>query len=145
LNYFSSIKIITHDIYKAVNPSKQNLNCEKVMDEFFEITEINYDIIFEVDLKQRFEYISPEIKSILGYNAYEMISKKFNKFVLITDLPIADDAFQVALSGKSTKFQEIQAISKDGINVPLEIKLIPISDNQKVIGVHGVARVIAHA
>ena len=55
------------------------------------------------------------------------------------------DTFQVALSGKSTKFQKIHAISKDGINVPLEIKLIPIFDNLKVIGVHGVARVFAYA
>ena len=112
------------------------------MDKFYEISETRYDIIFEVDLERRVEYISPEIKKILGYNAYEMLGKKYNKFVLVTDLPIADDTFQVALSGKSTLFQEIHAISKDGINVPLEIKLIPIFDNQKVIGVHGVARVI---
>jgi len=115
------------------------------MDEFHEITETNYEIVFEVDLRQRFEYISPEIKTILGYNAYEMISKKFNKFVLITDLPIADDSFQVALSGRSTKFQKIQLISKDGKYLPLEIKLIPIFDSLKFIGVHGVARVFAHA
>jgi hypothetical protein len=55
------------------------------------------------------------------------------------------DTFQVALSGKSTKFQKIHAISKDGINVPLEINLIPIFDYLKVIGVHGVARVFAYA
>jgi PAS domain S-box-containing protein len=115
------------------------------MDKFYEISETSYDIIFEVDLERRVKYISPEIKKILGYNAYEMLGKKYNKFFLITDLPIVDDTFQVALSGKSTLFQEIHAISKDGINVPLEIKLIPIFDNQKVIGVHGVARVIVHA
>ena len=115
------------------------------MDKFYEISETRYDIIFEVDLERRVEYISPEIKKILGYNAYEMLGKKYNKFFLITDMPIVDDTFQAALLGKSTLFQEIHAISKDGINVPLEIKLIPIFDNQKVIGVHGVARVITHA
>jgi hypothetical protein len=60
-------------------------------------------------------------------------------------LPIADDAFQAALSGKYCEFQRIKVKSKDGKKIPLEIILFPIIDNQKVIGVHGIARVIAFA
>ena len=85
------------------------------------------------------------IEKTLGYDPYEVIGKNLNNFVLLSDLPEVDDAFQMVISKEQTELRKIRVKSKDGKNIPLEIKFIPIIDNQKVIGIHGIDRVIAFA
>ncbi len=102
-------------------------------------------IIFKTDLDQTIEYISPEIENPLGYEPDEVIGVHFNNFVLLSNLSKVDAAFQEVISKGKTELLKIRAKSKDGKKISLEIKLIPVFDNQKVIGVHGIAHIISFA
>ena len=130
---------------KLQKPKQAEIGLQESDDKFHEITETCIEIIFDTDLKQTVEYISPVIEKTLGYDPYEVIGKNLNNFVLLSNLPKVDDAFQAAISKEQTELLKIRVKSKDGKKIPVEIKLIPIIDNQKVIGVHGIARVIALA
>ena len=130
---------------KLQKPKQAGTGLQESDDEFHEIMETCIEIIFDMDLKKTVEYISPVIEKTLGYDPYEVIGKNLNNFVLLSDLPEVDDAFQTVISKEKTELRKIRVKSKDGKNIPLEIKLLPIINNQKVIGVHGIARVIAFA
>ncbi len=105
--------------------------------------ETSIEILFEVDSNHTVEYISPEIKKLLGYKAYEFIGKNFNNFVILSDLPKADNAFQAVISKEHNELLKIRVKSKDGKIIPLVIKLIPTFDGRKIKGIRGVARIIA--
>jgi PAS domain S-box-containing protein len=101
------------------------------------------EILFEVDINHTVEFISPEIKRLLGYKAYEVIGKNFNNYVILSDLPKADNTFQAVISEEDSKLLNIRVKSRDGKIFPLVIKLIPVFDGSKIKGIRGVARIMA--
>ena len=101
------------------------------------------EILFEVDINHTVESISPEIKRLLGYKAYEVIGKNFNNYVILSDLPKADNTFQAVISEEDSKLLNIRVKSRDGKIFPLVIKLIPVFDGSKIKGIRGVARIMA--
>ena len=114
-------------------------------EKFHEIAETGVKFLFEVDLQERVTYISPQIDKILGFRDYEVKGNIFNNYVILSDLPKVDDAFQKVISEVQNEFLEIKVKSKIAKIIPLEIKLIPIIETQKVTGVLGTASVIALA
>ena len=105
--------------------------------------ETSIEILFEVDSNHTVEYISPKIKKLLGYKAYEFIGKNFNNYVILSDLPKVDNAFQAVISEEHNELLKIRVKSKDGKIIPLVIKLIPTFDGGKIKGIRGVSRIIA--
>ncbi len=105
--------------------------------------ETSIEILFGVDSNHTVEYISPEIKKLLGYKAYEVLGKNFNHYVILSDLPKVDNAFQAVISEEHNELLKIRVKSKDGKIIPLVIKLIPTFDGRKIKGIRGVARIIA--
>jgi PAS domain S-box-containing protein len=95
---------------------------------------------FEVDLQERITDSSPQIKKVLGFRNDEIKGNIFSNYVILSDLPKADDAFQVAISGKRHEVLRIKVKSKDGKIIQLETKLTPIFGNRNVIGVRWIAR-----
>ena len=102
-----------------------------------EIQESSFQIIFEVDLNQTVQYISFGIKTLLGYYPYDIIGKNINNFVILSDLPIIDDAFQRVILAVVTEHVKVRVKSKDQKIISIEIELIPIIHNQKVMGILG--------
>ena len=105
--------------------------------------ETSIEILFGVDSNHTVEYISPEIKKLLGYKAYEVLGKNFNHYVILSDLPKVDNAFQAVISEELNELLKIRVKSKDGKIIPLVIKLIPTFDGRKIKGIRGVAHIIA--
>ncbi len=114
-------------------------------EKFHEIAETRVKFLFEVDLQERITYISPQIDKILGFRDCEVKGNIFNNYAILSDLPKVDVAFQKVISEVQNEFLEIKVKSKIGKIIPLEIKLIPIIETQKVTGVLGTARVISLA
>jgi PAS domain S-box-containing protein len=107
--------------------------------------ETSIEILFEVNSNHTVEYMSPEIKKVLGYKADEVRGKNFNNYVILSDLPKTDSAFQAVISEEHDELLKIRVKSKDGKIIPLVIKLIPTFDGRKIKGIRGVARIIAFA
>ena len=115
----------------------------KSEEKYHVISERGAKFHFEVDLQERITYSSPEINKFLGSRNGQIKDTSFSNYVILSDLPKVDDAFQLAISGKRYEVLRINVKSKDGKIVQLETKLSPIFGNSGVIGVWGVARIIA--
>jgi PAS domain S-box-containing protein len=114
----------------------------KSEEKYHVISERGAKLYFEVDLQERITYCSPEINKFLESRNGQIKGNSFSNYVILSDLPKVDDAFQVAISGKHHEALRIKVKSKDGKIIQLETKLTPIFGNQMVIGVWGVARII---
>lgn len=134
-----------HCTINISEPKQAEAESLKDEEKFHEITETRVKFLFEVDLQERITYISPQIDEILGFRDYEVKGNILNNYVILSDLPKADVAFQKVIFEVQNEFLEIKVKSKIGKIIPLEIKLIPIIETQKVTGVLGTARVIALA
>ena len=56
------------------------------------IVENSRDLIFTLNTKGEFIYLSPSVKNLLGYNQTELIGKPFRSLVHPDDLPIIEEA-----------------------------------------------------
>ncbi|HEY31937.1 MAG TPA: PAS domain S-box protein [Dehalococcoidia bacterium] len=95
------------------------------------------DIVYVVDMNGIATYISPIVKSVLGYSPSEITGRSFASFIYQEDLPRSLEYFQRTLSGQAT-VGEYRLIDKTG-----EIRWVrssnrPILDGNNVIGATGV-------
>ena len=107
--------------------------------EFHEIKKSSLRILFEVDLKQTVRYISNRVKMLIGYNPDEIRGKGIYNFVILSDLPKMEDAFQRVILKEMTAYVKLRVKSKDREIIPFEIELIPIIQNRNVVGILGTA------
>jgi PAS domain S-box-containing protein len=106
------------------------------------VKESNRKILFELDLKCTIEYISPDISSLLGYDPQEVIGKNFINFVVLSDLPDADGALGSVISDGTIEQLKVRVKSKDRKAITLIVRLFPITLEQNVIAIYGIAHVI---
>ena len=112
----------------------------KSEEKYHVISERGAQFHFEVDLQARITYSTPQTDKFLGIRNDDIKGNFFSNYVILSDLPETDHAFQVAISGKRHEALRIKVKSKDGKIIKLEIKLTPIFANRNVIGVRGIAR-----
>lgn len=111
-------------------------------DRFYKINENVNDVVYRYLIKERtFEYISPQTKVLLGYNAEEFYTQKF----LIRKL-IHPDSFHSykkywrgLLTGEVPEFFEIKLIRKDKAVIWVIQKNLIIKDNaDEIIAIEGI-------
>jgi PAS domain S-box-containing protein len=94
------------------------------------------------DPEHRFEYLSPSVKDVLGYDPEELLGQPYD--VLLTGLP--DDAIVQEMTdgalrdGQRRPAYTVAHRHKDGRVVALEIVETPIKREGRVVGIQGFAR-----
>lgn len=93
------------------------------------------DIVIIIDSNGRFEWVSPQVKEILGFDQKEVLGKDAFKFIHREDLGKSMEGFQEALE-KGTYSMEYRARHKNGHFVHLwGVGKVVIDDNDmKIIG-----------
>jgi PAS domain S-box-containing protein len=104
------------------------------------VVERNFDVIFMLDTKGRFIYVSPSVISASGYRIDEMVGKLFQEFLPEDMLEISILLFGDLLKGKEVIGFETFFYKKDGTRLSIEINLSPIVTEGEVTGIQGVAR-----
>jgi len=101
------------------------------------LVENSNDLIFSLDTKGNFTYVSPAIERISGYRVDEVIGTSFVRFVAPEDLPGLMASFERTLGGTLEPY-EFRAMLKDGTtrHVRTTSKLV-LQDGQ-VVGVTGI-------
>jgi len=95
------------------------------------------EVIYTLDKNGLITYISPAVKTILGYDSSEIIGKSFVEFIYSEDLPNQKEHFEWALSGPIGQ-EEYRLLSKSGEIRWVQISNMPILKENQTVGLQGV-------
>ncbi len=100
-----------------------------------------YFFFYTHDKEGRITYISPSVEKITGYKVEEWVG---TNHWFLTDNPINEKArinTRKALKGEKAEFPiYIEIFHKNGNKIILEIYEVPSYKNDKIVGLHGIAR-----
>ncbi|MHA2271127.1 MAG: PAS domain S-box protein [Candidatus Hodarchaeales archaeon] len=96
------------------------------------------DVIFRVSENGIIDYVSPPVKSLIGYQPSEMIGKPFTHLIPPADISRAAKIMENVLSGKIRTY-EYRLSTKSGDICWIRASLKPIIDGNRVVGLQGVA------
>jgi PAS domain S-box-containing protein len=101
-----------------------------------------HDMIWLIDAKGRFKYVSPRSFTLLGYHSEEMIGHMPSEFISFEDVNYLSDMFaKNSKEHKELHLIETHTRRKDGRVVVLESSAIPYySKNGSLLGYRGVSR-----
>jgi PAS domain S-box-containing protein len=95
------------------------------------------DVIYAIDLDGNVTYISPVVKSVMGYTPSELVGRHFSEFIHNKDLPLVMKRFEETLSGH-LKPWEYRLLSKSGEYRWVRSSSRPIIEDNRVTGLQGV-------
>lgn len=98
------------------------------------------DVIFQLSPTGFIQYISPNVKELYGYKSDELIGKHLKKTTPMSDVPKALKVLKTVLSGTIVKNFEINQKDSKGKIIPMEINVVPVKKEGKIIAVQGVMR-----
>lgn len=134
--------VVGHDV---TDKMKTQFELNKSEEKFRYITENSIDIIWQLDSKMRFTYISPSIKKILGYESKQWLGKTIDAFMTTEDFKKLRN-----VSIKSIRHPKKHPVIEQEINIihnlskeiiPIEIKgKVVFSQNNGFIGFQGTSR-----
>jgi len=125
-------------ILRDITKRKQAETALKESEEKYrELVENLSEVIYSLDQSGRVTYVSPAIKSLLGYSQKELETKNFAELIHQEDLSQAREGFQKVLSGKSTA-NEYRVISKNNEVRWIYTSSRPVLEEDRVVGVQGV-------
>jgi len=100
------------------------------------VEDIN-EVLFSMDTKGNFTYVSPAIRKISRYNETEVTGQPFSRFIHPDDLPGLVEKFQHILTGQPGT-HEFRVLDKDGRSVYVQTSNTPLFKNGQSIGITGV-------
>jgi PAS domain S-box-containing protein len=102
------------------------------------------DVIYTLDLEGRFTSINPAATRLFEYSEAEMLGRDFIDFLTPESAEIARQHFQQGLSGtENTPYFDVDARSKSGRIVHLEIRAGSLHQSGVRVGRQGIARDIS--
>ncbi|TGK20110.1 PAS domain-containing sensor histidine kinase [Leptospira fluminis] len=105
---------------------------------YSELMENINDVIFSLDTRGRITFISPAVRSVIGYLPEELIGKTFEEFVFEEDRESASRSYKRALAG-SRQLSEYRMNTKDGRQIWVQTSGRPLAREGKTVGVAGIA------
>lgn len=95
------------------------------------------EIIYSLDEKGVFTYVSPAVEHLGGYDPSEIIGKKFSEFIFEEDLPAVFERIRSLLGGNSESL-EFRTYTKSGEVRWLQGSSRPICKDGNVVALQGV-------
>jgi len=97
------------------------------------------DMVFSMDLNGVLLNANQSFLRILGYTAEQVKGMHYENFVEESTISNTKHYFELALRGNSQTYENV-SIHKNGHHVMLQTTNIPIVVNDKIVGVHGIAK-----
>lgn len=94
------------------------------------------DVVFYLNSKGQFVYISPAVEKF-GFSPHDLIGKKFSQFVHLEDVDYMEQRFSGAITGHSIP-SEFRAYDKNGIIRYLRVSSRVVVQDGQPIGVTGI-------
>ncbi len=120
---------------------KRAENALKQSEERFRlIANSSIEDIWQLDLEGRVTYTSPAVNRVFGYTSDEVKGTQFSTFFPEHEMERAVQAFVRAVAGEEYQVLEFDGVRKDGSDIPIEVSVTPIVQDDTIIGVQGIAR-----
>ena len=122
-------------LVKRVISTVEGYRAEKM---FKDIADRSFDIIFTIDKKGSFTYLSPAITRITAYEPEELVGRSFREIVEESNVSSIIEA--IKLTSNDSEIIEIMINRKDSGSSFLEINLAKIVKKNRTVGYQGIAR-----
>lgn len=125
----SSIEMVLN-LYEAHEKTRES------EDKFRSLVEDVSDIIFSINARGIFTYISPRVKHYTDFSPEDVIGRSFHEFIAKDDVPKAREQFEVIVNGGSF-FEEYKWVKKTGDIVWFRSSISPVFVNGEFQGFKG--------
>ena len=134
-------EVLEESLEKLLERYEKSIESEK---KHRTLVETIRDIVYTVDKKGSFTYISPNVENIAGFRPDELLGEHFVRILSPVYRDEVIDIFNNNLKNQQTKTLEIKIITKDGGEIPMELNTTTLYDAHGTsIGRIGVARDIS--
>jgi len=135
---FQIIEAISNMV-RELNKSHESL---KVSEERYRVlVETLTDIVFTLDVKGRFTYISPEAEKLTGRKIRDLIGHPFIEILAPEYIQPTVENFNRGISGEKVPVYEVDLVGKGKKRIPVELKVTSLADESGApVGRIGVAR-----
>lgn len=131
----SEVSCISHDISdKKLSAIKLQDNEEK----FRNIFESFQDVYFRTDSEGEIKMVSPSVTEVMGYESEEVLNKNVND--LFVNIKYQGSLIKELLKEGRVRNYEILILGKDGLEIPSIANIGLITEEDKMVGMHGVIR-----
>ncbi len=122
---------------KELTETKRHL--ESNQERLHSLVKHNRDAVFELDLQGNFINMNKRTCEITGYEAGELIDTSFEPLIVGENVKETNAHFKNALKGKTEEY-EVCIQKRNGQQVLLHVKNIPIVVDGIVVGLYGIAK-----
>ncbi|HEX5410736.1 MAG TPA: response regulator [Terriglobia bacterium] len=105
-----------------------------------ELFENANDIIYTMDLSGNFTSINKEAERVTGYNRQDILGGNVSRYVAEEYLEVVRLMLKENLREKTSMTYSMEIMARNGCRVPLEISSRLIYENDKPVGIQGIAR-----
>ncbi|RWS41283.1 EAL domain-containing protein [Bacillus mycoides] len=128
---------ITRDITAQV---EEKAEIEKKQMLFKSLLEYNNDSIISIDSIGRITYVNPATYEIFGYRHEELNNRFIFKFIIKEYEEDFQMIFEEALQGRAKQIVSKKYVHKEGYELYISLRTIPIIVNSEIVGVYIVTR-----
>ncbi|HYK74981.1 MAG TPA: EAL domain-containing protein [Pseudoneobacillus sp.] len=131
---------LTHLMQESQNEIR-NLNVNILTSEQYyrSLFDNNTDFVYSTDLRGHFTSVNVAFENTFGYSRKDILGRSALRYIQSEDIPRVKSYFHRTLKGKE-QFYNIEISSKDGNIQLFQIKNIPITINEEVVGIYGIGR-----
>lgn len=99
------------------------------------------DMIFTIDLKENFTFISNDKKGIAGYKQTNLLGRNIKDILLAESVAVFEENSKKQIKGETVHPYEVKFVAADGRYVPMEINTSLLRDMEgNLVGIEGAVR-----
>ncbi|MEF8840802.1 MAG: PAS domain S-box protein [Haloarculaceae archaeon] len=134
------VRTVANLLGTAIERAETERQLRESEEQFRRIAELSPDTIFRADTGGNFEYVSPAVEGLLGYEPAELVGTNFGEYVVERNLAKATEQFAEAVAGQEVLGLVVGLVTKDGSVVHGDVNVTPIEEDGETVAVQGFVR-----
>lgn len=133
------LEFVANQTALIIDRKQHDCELQKTKSQLQDLFDNANDIIWTSDIDKKFLMVNHSFETLLGYARKDLLEQDFTKIVKTEAREKAINAFQKAISGKQSEC-EVSFLTKEGEERIFWLKLRPLKEDNKIVGVHCIGR-----